>query len=306
MPDIKSFFGKVFPTGEGWKADCPRCGDHERKFAWNVEKRVGCCFHSSCLWYYENGGVTERRLFVFFGVRGVQHSVPEVVEQAEEADVSLPKEFKLIKDLDKEMRATLYAYLCRRDIPRRVVDKAKLGYCETGKRWGYIILPVFNENGEVVYWQGRRFKNREPKFYNPKSSKKSDLVYCISRCTKPTRIILVESVINALTLENLAGAGGKTTVIALLGKSMSEAQKDYVLCHERRLEELVVALDGDARRDTMGIIDALNHKIPALKIANIPNGEDINSLGREKAWHLINHAEVYNPNKRIEFMTRQV
>lgn len=304
MQDIKSFFAKISPTGEGWKANCPRCGDHERKFAWNTEKRVGCCFHSSCLWYYEHGGVTERRLFAFFGVSGVHHTIPEIIEKAEEADVSLPKEFKLIADLDKEMRATLYAYLSRRDIPKRVVDKAKLGYCESGERWGYIILPVFNEQGEVVYWQGRRFKNREPKFYNPKSSKKSDLVYCVSLCTIPKRIILVESVINALTLESLDK--GNTAIIALLGKSMSEAQKDYVLCHERKLKELVVALDGDARRDTMGIIDALNHKIPALKIANIPNGEDINSLGREKAWQLINNAEVYNPNRRIEFMTREV
>jgi len=36
------------------------------------------------------------------------------------------------------------------------------------------------------------------------------------------------------------------------------------------------------------------------------DGEDINSLGRPKAWQLIARAEVYNPAKRIEFMTRRV
>lgn len=302
--DVTGYFEQVWETREGFKANCPACGDHERKFSWNVTKGVGCCFHSSCRWYVGHGGVTSGRLHAWFGRAGTEFAVPKTVELAPEADVTLPDEFELIGDLDNKDRSNLYAYLESRSLPRRIVDKAKLGYCSSGRFWGYIILPIFDSDGEVVYWQGRRFKDREPKFWNPKSSKKSDLVYCVSRCVKPRIIVLVESAINALTLESMEP--GKTMIVAILGKSLSEAQRDQILVHEKRVKELIIVLDGDARRDTMTIVDQFVGIIPVIKIANIPNGEDINSLGRRKAWEQIHSAEVYDRKRRIEFMTREV
>jgi len=302
--DIEGYFEQVWQTNEGFKANCPACEDREKKFAWNTQKQVGCCFHSGCKWYVGNGGVTLRRLNAWFSGRGFEHIVPEVVEKAPDADVTLPEEFTLIKDLEERDRKNIYAYLESRDLPRRIVDKAKVGYCPNGKLWGYIILPIFDDEGNVVYFQGRRFKDREPKFWNPKSSKKSDLVYCVSRSRKPKTIILVESAINALTLELMEPS--KIMVMAILGKSLSDKQRDHVLTYEKYLRELIIALDGDARRDTMGIVDQFIRIIPVIKIVNVPNGEDINSLGRKRAWDLINRAEPYNGNKRIEFMVREV
>lgn len=303
MEDVSGYFGKVWETREGWKANCPRCGDTEKKFYWNTEKNVGCCFHSDCSWFYLKAGVTSGRLVAFFTSQGVNYDAPEVIQDSEEADVSLPKEFRLIKDLKSELRNTLYSYLSHRHIPKGLVKKAKIGYCETGKRWGYMILPVF-DNGEVVYWQGRRFKNREPKFYNPKSSRKSELVYSISSSKRPDKVVVVESIMNALTLESVGAT--KSVIVAILGKSLSDAQRDKILYMEKWVKELVIALDGDARRDTVELADKFKGIIPAVKIANIPDGEDINSLGREKAWELIWKAEVYDSSRRMEFMTREV
>lgn len=304
MSDVSGYFGKIWETSEGWKSNCPKCGNLDRTFNWNTDKGVGCCFHASCAWYFKNGGVTAGRLHAFFSRAGIHHVVPEVIAESKEADVELPEEFQLIRDLKSELRSSLYAYLSRRHIPRRVVDRTRLGYCESGKRWGYIILPVFDDEGKVVYWQGRRFKNREPKFYNPKSSKKSDLVYCVSRGTKPNRIVVVESVMNALTLETMER--GRTAVMAILGKTISEAQRDKILWHEKYVKEFVVALDGDARRDAVELAEKFQGIFPCTKIANVPNGEDINSLGREKAWWLVERAELFNARNRTEFMMREV
>jgi hypothetical protein len=300
--EVQGYFEQVWETSEGFKSNCPACGDHEKKFAWNTQKGVGCCFHSSCRFYVGHGGVTLRRLNAWFSGKGIEPVIPEVIEAAPEADVSLPEEFELVQDLGKQDRENIYAYLASRDLPRRIIDKAKVGYCSSGKFWGYIILPIFDEEGSVAYWQGRRFKNREPKFWNPKSSKKSDLVYCVSRCMRPQRIVVVESAINALTLESLER--GRTMIMAILGKSLSEAQRDRILMYEKNLRELIIALDGDARRDTVSVADKFDG-IVTVKIANIPDGEDINSLGREKAWKLIHRAEVYNSRKRMEFMMRE-
>jgi hypothetical protein len=81
---------------------------------------------------------------------------------------------------------------------------------------------------------------------------------------------------------------------------------DYILSHERYTKEIIIALDGDARRDTVGIAERLQHTKCIIKMANVPDGEDINSLGREKAWDIIRSAEVYNQRKRTEFIVREV
>lgn len=301
--DVTGYFEEVWPTSEGFKSNCPACGDTEKKFAWNTEKEVGCCFHSSCDWFYQHGGITVGRLKAWFTGRGIEHVVPVEIEKAEDADVSLPKEFKVVQDLQKTDRQNIYAYLRHRDLPNRIVDAAKVGYCTKGKYWGYIIFPVFDYEGNVAYWQGRRFKDREPKFWNPKSSKKSDLVYCVSKCQKPKTIILVESAINALTLESMQC--GKTMVMALLGSSLSDTQYEHVMSYKRYMLELVIALDPDAYRKAVEIADRFRRVLSSVRIANVPEGEDINSLGREKAWELVRHAEVYDSKRRMEFMTRE-
>lgn len=253
----------------------------------------------------KKGGVTAGRANAFFSSTGLTLQVPEIVESEEESDVQLPEEFRVIKTLDDGLRDTLYSYLESRGISRSITKSARVGYCQSGKWWGYLIFPVFNDEGKVVYWQARRFKDREPKFYNPKSSRKSDLVYRINPSVRPRRIILVESIINTLTIEDLQD--GKTVVMALLGKSLSETQKQYIMQFEKKLKTLVIALDGDARRDAVEIAEQFSAiGVPKVEVAPIPDGEDINSLGRENSLKRIRRAEVFNRNSRIELMTRKV
>lgn len=298
--DVRGYFPKVWQTREGFKTDCPRCGNKDRTFNWNEQKGVGCCFHSSCQWYYQIGGITEDRLRAFMEGR-YEWKVPEVVVEADDIEVALPEEFKLIKKLDDRDRRALFAYLSFRGIPKKIVNRAQLGYCTHGPRWGYIIIPVF-EDDEVVYWQARRFKEREPKFYNPACSTKDELLYCISKCKRPNRGIIVESAINALTLESLGAT--KNVIWALLGKNLSDRHLDKISYHEKHLNEIVVALDGDAYREGVQVADRIKNVnlVPVVRVAKFPLEKDINELGREKAWRIIENAEIYEPSKRMRMM----
>jgi hypothetical protein len=251
--------------------------------------------------FRERGGVTLRRLLAFFSATGVEQQTPEVIQVAERADVSLPKEFKLIRDLDDNLREDLYAYLDSRGISKRIVRRARIGYCAKGKFWGYIVFPVF-DNGEVVYWQARRYKNRTPKFWNPESSLKTDLVYRIGKSTKPRRIILVESILNALTLEPIHYSTRTDLVLALLGKTLSPIQMDKILCFERWVKEIVICLDPDAIRYAVGIAEQFVGRVPCTRVPIFPEKEDINSLGREKSWRIIWDAEVYKDVNRMKFL----
>lgn len=306
MDELRGYFSNVKETSEGFKANCPACDDDGARFAFNEEKRVGCCFHAGCIWFYEKGGVSERRLVAFFSKKGIEYHIPEAVKSAVVKDVKLPEEFEVIRELPKEVRSNLLAYLAGRGLPKPIVYEANVGYCQTGKFWGYIIFPVLDEDGHVEYWQARRYKKREPKFRNPEYSRKSELVYRINPlATRPQRIIIVESVINNLTLASLSTR--KDLPIAIFGKTLSERQRDYILQFEKWLLEVVITLDGpqekdNTRQSAVKMAESLMGVVPAVKIAQLPEGEDVNSIGREKSWKLIDTAPVFTPLEKMKFL----
>ena len=275
------------------------CEDGGRRFAFNEEKRVGCCFHATCNWFYQRGGVSEQTLTSFFKRQGIPYRIPETINRSIKGAMELPKEYELLDELAPlDLRDNLFAYLASRGLPKKIVRAANVGYCKTGKYWGYLIFPVTDQEGAVQYWQARRYKNREPKFWNPASSKKKELVYRITRkVEKPARVVIVESIINALTIISLENR--KDLVIAILGKTLSDFQRDHILQYKRWLLEVVIALDGPQERDdtkhaAVVIATSLEGIIPAVKIAKFPEGEDVNSIGREKSWDLINKAIVFH------------
>jgi len=299
---LRSLFPQIMETSEGFKTNCPRCKDRTMRLYINEEKGVGCCFHQECDWYKDRGGVTAARLRAWFGQR-VRYQEPQVLEPAKGADVRLPKEYQLLDELDEDLSESVYDYLESRGFMRKTLRQMRVGYCERGRHWGYIIFPVFNANGEVVYWQGRRFKNREPKFFNPASSKKAGLVYQLGQSTHPKSIILVESIMNALTLATGSDTVGQL-IMALLGSSLSDQQLDHILCYEKYLHEIIIAMDGDAQRAAVEMAKRLysDYRSFAVKIAQFPQTEDINALGRERSWRLIYNAAVYNPRSHAEWM----
>lgn len=247
--------------------------------------------------------MTRKRLLAFFGE--FQYALPsqptEILESAEDLEVSLPKEFQPLNKLKGSLQESLFSYFESRGIPSTVVLRSRAGYCTEGKLWGYIIFPIFDERGQVAWWQGRRFKNRTPKFYNPPSQRKGELLYCVNYPKRPKRLILVESIFNVLTL---SGASSHSTfVVGLLGKTMTDEQKGKIIFCEKWLKELIVALDPDARREAVDIAEQFCNLFPATRIARFPDGQDVNSVGREEAWRIIERAPVYEERHRMEFLS---
>lgn len=293
--DLRSLFDKVIDTSEGFRTCCPRCGDEKFKLYWNEEKELGCCFHVGCQWLFSKGGITKHRLLAFMKQEGISYSYTRLhkVERPKEADIKLPEEFKLLDELEEGERQMVCSYLTSRGLRLRTLRRMKVGYCSTGKFWGYIIFPVMNSEGEVVYWQGRQYKQRKAKFYNPKASNKKEVFYQIGGGPRTRRVIIVESIINALTLVR-SDEMGKDAVIALLGKTMSEQQRQHILSYERSLREIVVLLDPDAAKEAVSIAAQLEGYGIGIRLAVVPQGTDVNTLGATETWNRIGSAPLYN------------
>jgi len=297
----RGYFEQIWETGEGFRARCPKCGEEAGKFYWNEEKQVGCCHHLDCDWHTSRGGVTLRELRRFLGHQ--TKFEPQVISYSvEEGVVKLPKEFKRLSDRKLgSIRYDIYDYLESRGLEKKLLDKMQVGYCASGCHWGYIVFPVFGSDGEIVYWQGRRYKDREPKFYNPQSSSKKKLLYWIGAGQKPRRVVLVESIINALTLESWHHPG--THVVALMGKNLSQFQLDRLSACRPVLKEVVVALDSDAWRDAVEMARAVAVSIEwlAVRLACVSRG-DLNTLGSARAWRIVENARIYKMMEHLKLL----
>jgi len=305
--DVRDYFEQTWDTGEGFRAMCPRCGDDKGKFYFNEEKGVGCCFHAGCPWNANQGGVGLFRLRAYMRREGIKFTRPSIhIERPKDDAVVLPEGYQLLDEIPNPLRQTLYAYLqSERGLMRQTIQMMKVGYCTTGKFWGYFIFPVFDLEGNVIYWQGRRFKNRALKFWNPAASNKKEICYQIGGTVLTRRIIIVESIMNALTLVG-SGIPSRWAVIALLGKTMSEQQRERVLAYERHLREVVIALDPDTRSrgEDIDIAQSLSGYGFVVRIAEFPKGEDVNSVGRLEAWSLIESATLYRPAQQTRMRVK--
>jgi hypothetical protein len=63
----------------------------------------------------------------------------------------------------------LYLILKSRGITKNDIEKYNIGYCETGRYAKMIIIPSYDENGQLNYFTGRSFeKNLTPNTAIPK------------------------------------------------------------------------------------------------------------------------------------------
>jgi len=89
-------------------------------------------------------------------------------------ELKLPKDFKLATDVNqyhilfREMRN----YLKRRGVTDEMIEKHQIGYSLEGDYAYRIIIPSFDEEGELNYYTGRSWNpNSKSKYKNPEAEK---------------------------------------------------------------------------------------------------------------------------------------
>jgi DNA primase len=161
------------------------------------------------------------------------------------------------------------------------VEKLGIGYKsrKSKQRWGggCIIFPLVNELDEVVSLYGRAVKG--PGHYYPTGRKG---LYPKYPSTETTILVLTESVIDAASLLSIEPTEKGETVLALYGTNGLTAEHRTAISGLKNLNEIILALDGDAagRKATIDVARELKALRPGIKITTtqIPEGEDLNGL----------------------------
>jgi len=211
----------------------------------------------------------------------------------EKEELKFPSSFKFFNK-DEKNNCGAMKYLKERGIGWDIIEKYKIGYTEReeeNKKGSFrIIIPSYNDLGELNYWVGRDYlPNKENifriKYDNPKVEKKN-IIFNEGLLQWDADITLVEGPFDHIVVPNS---------VPLLGKALNKEYKLYWDLITKANANVNIMLDNDAYQTAKQLYGFLNHGRLYGKLRFIPieDGEDPSSLYqkggyKEIARHLAN------------------
>ena len=261
---------------------CPFCHHHKKKLQVNLDTQQWHC------WVCNSKGrsissllrklnVDKRdldRLHKIYGDEPAYSPTEEYVIK-----LQLPKEFKQLHFKPSGLFNPIYNkavhYLTQRGITDSEIVKYNIGYCEDGLYSGRIIIPSYDENGELNYFIARSFyEDEKMKYKNPPVNR--DVIVFENQINWNEPITLVEGAFDAFSV--------KRNVIPLLGKFLLSNLNNKIF--EKGVKEITIMLDSDAIEDSTKHSEWFMKN--GIKVKNIiPTGKDAGELGYERVNQLI-------------------
>ena len=247
-------YGKQTARGN-YAYHCPLCKHHKPKLEVNMSENSKGENPWHC-WVCDKKGKKLYQLFRAIEVSPetmtelkaiVKYIGPETDVQVE-TKVTLPKEFKPLTNIQKSniMGRHALAYIKSRGITEEDILKYGIGYCETGRYANMVIIPSYDERGNINYFTGRSFE-KEPsvKYRNPSVSR--DIIPFELFINWELPLILCEGPFDAIAI--------KRNVIPLLGKNIqTKLMKKIVMSS---VEKIYIALDRDAQKQALDFCERL-------------------------------------------------
>jgi DNA primase len=265
---------------------CPFCNHHKKKLQVNLDTQRWHC------WVCDSKGRSIysllRKLNVDIRdlnkVRDVYGDEPEYDSKEEYvAKLQLPKEFKQLYfkptgSFNPSYNQAIH-YLSKRGIAKADIVKHNIGYCEDGLYGGRVIIPSYDDGGELNYFVARSFYEDEPyKYKNPPISR--DVIVFENQINWNEPITLVEGVFDSFSV--------KRNVIPLLGKFLLSKLKNKIM--ERGVKEVTIMLDSDAVADSTKHTEWFINN--GIKVRNIiPTDKDAGEMGFKKVNELLKDAK---------------
>jgi len=279
---LKNFLGFYHVEGgQQFLFACPKCSHHKRKLSVNIEQNVFKC------WICEYSGRDLTRLVQRYGARSdklewasltnqtnVESLAEKIFGEKKEArqSLELPKEY--VSLCNKALpRTAIYAlnYLASRGTTRADIVKWKIGFCSSGDFEGRLIIPSFDSSGDLDFFVGRAYDGNWIKYRNSTSSK--DIIFNELFVDFESDIILVEGVFDAIK-------SGENS-IPLLGCSLRESSRLFTEIVKNQ-PVVYLALDNDAEKQSMRIIDSLLKYDVVVKKIDISPYSDVGEMTKEE------------------------
>ena len=248
---VDKVLGTGKPTARNNRAyTCPFCNHHKPKLEINFTPNEKNEYPFNC-WVCGKKGRSLVSLF-----RKVDASTQQLEElglilkvkvsndsnQTQAFKVELPKEYKVLSSVSKGDIVGRHAitYLKRRGLSKHDIYKYNIGYCDSGQYSNMIIIPSYDEKGDLNYFIARNFDPNSPvKYKNPPASK--DIVAFELFINWNLPIVICEGAFDAIAI--------KRNVIPLFGKIISNKLMKKLVTSQ--VDKIYIALDKDAQKQAL-------------------------------------------------------
>ena len=262
----------------------PFISHHKPKLQINIQTQKWHC------WVSSQGGHKLYQLFKKVNATQEQHrELKEIVgeskslsskyDKVKEKMCVLPKEFL---SLHQPHNSTVYKhaklYLNKRGITREDILKYDIGYCEEGLYSNRIIIPSYDEDGQLNFFVGRDIFDSKMKYRNSPTQK--DIIGFDLFINWDEPIVLCEGPFDAIAI--------KRNAIPLFGKTILPKLKRKII--EKKVKTIYISLDTDAISDAMKMVeDFMNHNIDVYFVKLTE--KDPSDLGFKKVTELIKETD---------------
>jgi DNA primase len=265
---------------------CPFCNHHKKKLQVNLDTQRWHC------WVCDSKGRSIQSLLRKLNVdirdlnrlKDIYGEDDYTLVEKDEyvAKLQLPSEFKQLhfkpKGFNPEYNQAIN-YLKERGITQADIVKYNIGYCSEGLYFGRVIVPSYDENGDLNYFVARSYyKEERMKYKNPPVNR--DVIVFDNQINWNEPITLCEGVFDSFSI--------KRNCIPLLGKFLLSKLKNKII--EKGVKEVTIILDSDAIADSTKHTDYFLKN--GIKVRNIiPTDMDAGEMGFKKVNELLKGAK---------------
>lgn len=252
---LKKVLGSHYHSGDEILFYCPKCKHHKKKLSVNLDKNKFKC------WICDYRGNSIRRLIKRHGSfldqqEWAKHdatveiasfedvfSTEQEIEKQYEQVINLPEEYKTLCSSRLSLASKpILRFLYDRGLTKQDILKWKIGYCPSGEYKERVVVPSFNEDGDVNYFIARTYGRDWMKYKNPPASR--DIIFNELYVDFDDDLVIVEGVFDAIVAGN---------AVPILGSSLKEDSKllKKVVEHDT---PVYIALDPDVETKAMRLI----------------------------------------------------
>jgi len=209
------------------KMICPYCDDETGHLYYSVEKKVYHCHKCGA----SGRGRPDAE---------VLREIDVDKEPASDVIWSSPK-------LSGIFSNTIMGKKARRFLKSKGLYKSEVKRYRLGVAFDRLFIPVYNDDGDMIYWLGRTLTGEKIKYKNaPRPA--TDIIFKTFK-GKVDKAEVCEGIFDAVRIARVMPA------VALLGKELTEEKSKKIIDNVSR--EIIIMLDSDAIRHSFKLYDKL-------------------------------------------------
>ena len=178
-------------------------------------------------------------------------------------------------------------YLRKRGVTLQDIIKYDIGYCETGEYANSIVIPSYDEKGNLNYFTSRSFNNSKLKYKNPDTSR--DIIPFEFFINWDQPIILCEGPFDALAI--------KRNAVPLLGKNITPKLMTKLV--ESKVKKIYIALDKDAMKKALEFCETLINEGKQVFLIDLEE-KDPGEIGFIQFTRLLHNAKSLTFSRLLE------